>query len=120
VYAWGDCSLGHVLGLDANVYRAPVLCSRLQNRRIVRVLSINTFNHRATIAVDDTGGAAVFGQLGSLPGDIDELLADGPLRNIAAGGWCLYVDGRGGARRRQSAPHARRSTTTAAETSRLA
>jgi alpha-tubulin suppressor-like RCC1 family protein len=106
VYAWGDCSLGHVLGLDANVYRAPVLCSRLQNRRIARVLSINTFNHRATIAVDDTGGAAVFGQVGSLPGNIDELLADGALRNIAAGGWCLYVDGRverGGSKVRRTA-----------------
>jgi alpha-tubulin suppressor-like RCC1 family protein len=116
VYAWGDCSLGHVLGLDANVYRAPVLCSRLQNRRIVRVLSINTFNHRATIAVDDTGGAAVFGQLGSLPADIDELLADGPLRNIAAGGWCLYVDGRvrrGGAKSQQQQQQQQRRSFTA-------
>ena len=94
VYAWGDCSLGHVLGLDANVYRAPMRCRRLENHRIVRVLSINTYNHRATIAVDDTGAAAVFGQLGSLPSDVDELLADGPLLNVAAGGWRLFVDGR--------------------------
>jgi hypothetical protein len=86
VYAWGDCHsnvLGTyierlfvilidrsiVVGLPANQYSSPMLCDRLRAHHIVAVLAINTYNHRATLAVGDDGAVALFGALGSLPND---------------------------------------------------
>lgn len=48
-YAWGDCK-SNVLGLPSNLYASPMLCANLSAFKLVRVLSIATYNHRATVA----------------------------------------------------------------------